>query len=51
MQFGMPKGYAGRTQRGAPIPWGDIPPRPFLGLSTSDAESVTAIIRDYLLPK
>ena len=26
-QFGQPKGASGTTRRGAPIPWGDIPPR------------------------
>lgn len=29
-QFGSSKGEFGRTSRGAPIPWGDIPARPFL---------------------
>jgi phage gpG-like protein len=48
MQFGMPKGYAGTTKRGAPIPWGDISPRPFLGLSSSDRDSIVAILRTYL---
>lgn len=31
-QFGAKKGQYGRTKRGAPIPWGDIPPRPFMPL-------------------
>lgn len=35
-QFGMPQGYAGRTRRGAPIPWGDIPPRPYLPIQGGD---------------
>lgn len=39
-QFGMPKGYAGKTKRGSPIPWGDIPPRPFLGLSDEDRSGI-----------
>ena len=29
-QFGQKKGASGTTRRGAPIPWGDIPPRPYL---------------------
>lgn len=29
-QFGAKKGQFGNTRRGAPIPWGDIPGRPFL---------------------
>lgn len=32
-QFGAAKGEFGATKRGAPIPWGDIPARPFLGVS------------------
>ncbi len=50
MQFGMPRGYAGTMKNGSPIPWGDIPPRPYLGLSDSDADAVTAILRRYLTP-
>lgn len=47
-QFGMVKGYAGRTRRGAPIPWGNIPARPYLGLSADDETEVVRILRDYL---
>lgn len=47
-QFGQPKGASGTTRRGAPIPWGDISPRPFLGLSDDDRERVLEILRDYL---
>ena len=47
-QFGMPKGYAGRTRRGAPIPWGNVPARPYLGLSADDETEVVRILRDYL---
>lgn len=35
-QFGMPKGYAGKTRRGAPIPWGNIPPRPYIPIKDGD---------------
>ena len=49
-QFGQPKGASGRTQRGAPIPWGDIPPRPFVGVSQEDEDRITEIMADYLLP-
>lgn len=48
-QFGAKQGSLGRTRRGAPIPWGDIPPRPFLGLSPQDRDNVLAILRKYLL--
>jgi phage virion morphogenesis protein len=47
-QFGMPKGYAGTTNRGSPIPWGDIPARPFLGFSRDDEAEILAIISDHL---
>lgn len=44
-QFGARKGAFGKTRRGAPVPWGDIPARPFLGISAEDS----AMIRDVLL--
>lgn len=47
-QFGMKKGYAGTTSRGSPIPWGDIPARPFLGISDADSRSILDIIADHL---
>ncbi|HWO99183.1 MAG TPA: phage virion morphogenesis protein [Methylococcus sp.] len=47
-QFGARRGAFGRTRRGAPIPWGDIPPRPFLGISDGDREEILAIIAERL---
>lgn len=47
-QFGMSKGYAGANRRGSPIPWGDIPARPFLGLSDQDRVNILDTISDYL---
>jgi phage gpG-like protein len=47
-QFGEERGTVGSTKRGSPIPWGDIPPRPFLGLSTGDADNVLAIVGLFL---
>lgn len=47
-QFGALKGKFGKTKRGAPIPWGDIPARPFLGISDDDASEIIAIARDHL---
>lgn len=41
--------YAG-TKKGFPIPWGDIPPRPFVGVSQEDEDRITEIMADYLLP-
>ncbi|MFZ1575457.1 MAG: phage virion morphogenesis protein [Chromatiaceae bacterium] len=49
-QFGMPKGDAGRTRRGAPIPWGDIPARPYLGIADDDKETILDILRAALRP-
>ena len=47
-QFGAARGAFGATSRGAPIPWGDIPARPFLGLSVEDEDEVAALVTDYL---
>jgi len=42
-QFGVRKGQFGKTRRGAPIPWGRIPARPFLPLR----DGVAAIPREW----
>jgi len=47
-QFGQKKGASG-SAKGRPIPWGDIPARPYLGLSAEDGTEVLLIIHDYLL--
>ncbi|GIX17708.1 MAG: virion morphogenesis protein [Rhodothalassiaceae bacterium] len=47
-QFGARKGAFGRTRHGAPIPWGDIPPRPFLGLDDRDRTLVVRIIARHI---
>jgi phage gpG-like protein len=39
--------YAGMRQ-GHPIPWGDIPARPFLGVSLSDRETILGIVEKHL---
>ena len=36
------------TVKGFPIPWGDIPARPFLGLSADDARAVLDILQEHL---
>lgn len=48
-QFGAKKGAFGRTRKGAPIPWGDIPARPFLGISDDDRDGVLRIVRRYVV--
>lgn len=47
-QFGAKRGQYGRTRRGGPIPWGDIPARPFLGVSDADRAEVLEILREHL---
>ena len=46
-QFGAKKGAFGRTTRGAPIPWGDIPARPFFALSDDDTEAILELVLAY----
>ena len=47
-QFGAKQGEFGRTRRGGPIPWGDIPTRPYLGRSRdTDEEILEAIERHF----
>lgn len=56
MQFGAPQGafgaFMGIDKRGRrhfhSIPWGDIPARPFLGISAEDEENVMAAIEEWL---
>ena len=48
MQFGQKKGASGSDKRGRPIPWGDIPARPFLGLSEEDRTAIGAIVEEWL---
>lgn len=50
-QLGARKGAFGSTKRGAPIPWGDIPARPFLGLSTQDRTGIDSLVARFLLPR
>lgn len=42
-QFGARKGSLGRG-----APWGDIPARPFLGISAADRTSILDLVRGYL---
>lgn len=48
MQFGAAKGAFGTTRNGSPIPWGDIPARPYLGLSEEDRVNITGQIADWM---
>lgn len=46
--FGASKGEFGNTKRNTPIPWGDIPARPYLGFSDDDRSEVLTILERYL---
>ncbi len=48
-QFGAEQGAFGRTKRGGPIPRGDIPARPFLGVSDEDRAEINQAVRDFLV--
>ncbi|WP_174279025.1 phage virion morphogenesis protein [Sphingomonas bacterium] len=48
MQFGAQQGAFGRSKRRTPLPWGDIPARPFLGLSRDDERTIIEIVDDHL---
>lgn len=48
LHFGAQKGAFGVTSHGAPIPWGDIPARPFLGLWPEHADAIERDIVDYI---
>lgn len=56
VEIGSPMVYAAVQQFGAKAkefgraPWGDIPPRPFLGVSEADQRDILAMIYDFLLP-
>lgn len=47
-QFGASRGQFGTTKTGSPIPWGEIPARPFLGLSERDQDVVTTALLDFI---
>ena len=47
-QFGAERGAYSKTQRGALIPWGNIPARPFLGVSNDDKKTILEIIQKHL---
>ena len=47
-QFGASRGQFGKNKRNHPIPWGDIPARPFLGVSKEDEEMIDNTVAEYL---
>ena len=48
MHFGAKKGAFGKTKRGSSIPWGDIPARPFLGLSEGNQADIVELVEEWL---
>lgn len=48
MHHGARKGQFGRTSRGAPIPWGNIPARDFLGVSADDRVGIVDVLRRHI---
>lgn len=48
MQEGAAKGAFGKTSRGAPIPFGSIPARRWLGLSGEDEKKIVEIVEEHL---
>jgi phage virion morphogenesis protein len=48
MQFGAKRGAFGQSLNGSPIPWGDIPARPFLGISSQDELNIGEAIAEWL---
>ncbi len=46
---GAKKGEFGSDRHGRPIPWGDIPARPFIGLSDTDRVEIVEILREHLV--
>lgn len=47
MQFGASKGAFGQTASGRPLPWGDIPARPFIGLSETDRSGIEDALHEW----
>ena len=47
-QFGAEKGEFGSTKHGAPIPWGNIPARPFLGVNTQQEQHIQQAVLDFI---
>lgn len=50
MQAGARQGAFGRDGRNHPIPWGNIPARPWLGLSDRDEVALVEIADEYVAP-
>lgn len=49
-QLGAGKGVFGTMANGSPIPLGDIPARPYLGVSEEDQVAIVTTLEDYIDP-
>lgn len=47
-QYGARKGQYGKTRRGTPIPWGDVPQRAFLGVNATDQADIEELLQRYI---
>lgn len=48
MQFGASKGEFGQAANGSSLPWGDIPARPFVGISDEDQSNLALELEEHL---
>ena len=48
-QFGAKKGVYGRTKKGSPIPWGDIPQRRMVGINKKMNNKYKKLVINYVL--
>lgn len=48
MQFGASKGEFGQAANGSSLPWGDIPARPFIGISDEDENNLALELEEHL---
>lgn len=48
MQFGASKGEFGQAANGSSLPWGDIPARPFIGISDEDQSNLALELEEHL---
>lgn len=47
-QFGAKKGEFGNMKSGRPIPWGDIPARPFLGWNDDLMDTTADVLKNFI---
>lgn len=48
LHFGAAKGAFGNAPSGQALPWGDIPARPFLGLSDPDRSAIAEALQEWI---